>query len=403
MKKTLIKTMLFFVISLIALSCSKDNGISDEQSKFFIKLYGGSYNDVGNGLIQDSDNGYLIVGTTTKVTRETDVILIKTDVYGNQLWSKTFGDTLNDRGLFVQKTVDGGYIIAGTTVHSTKKENVLLIKTDYLGNLIWQKSFGNTSSEEGYCVKQTTDGGYIILGSSDEQNLGNGNAQGVDDILVIRTNQVGDSIWSKRYGGAFAETGVDIIEKDDKGFIILGTTFSFSEPGQAGSNIIIIETNEFGLLTDKFTVGGEGNEQAASIVKTNDGYLFAGTSVNTSNNNTNIFCVKTSYNIHDVIWEKNYGGDKTEYCEKIIKASNGNFVVIGATESYGEGKSDYYIIELDKDGNNLRDAAYGGAGDEKGNAIIESSLGGYVFVGSTLTEENSMISLSKINTDLEFK
>ncbi|MBN2682429.1 MAG: hypothetical protein JXR58_07960 [Bacteroidales bacterium] len=402
MKKMIKYLSLILFISLLH-SCSKSDGISDNQTDFFIKFFGDSQNDVGYGLIQDSDEGYIIVGTTTKLTKETDVILIKTNKFGNQVWSKTFGDTLNDRGFFVQKTIDGGYIIAGTTIISDNKEDVLLIKTDYLGNTIWQKSFGNKSSEEGLCVKQTYDGGYIIAGYSDEANSGNGNPAGLDDILLIRTNQAGDSIWAKRYGGAFSETGIDVIEKDDKGFIVLGTTNSFSEPGQDGNNLILIETNESGLLTDKFTYGGTGSDNAASIVEIDNGYLIVGTSTDVSTNNTDIFCAKTGKDIHEVTWEKKFGGDKTEYCEKVVSISNGNYLILGATESFGEGRTDYYLVEIDNNGNEVRSATFGGTGDEKGNSIIESSFGGFAFVGSTLTEENSMITLIKINSDLELK
>lgn len=391
------------LIVLISFACSKNDEISIQQSEFFIKFYGSSLNDVGYDLLQDSDNGYVLVGTTTNTNKETDIILIKTDIYGNEVWNRTFGDSLNDKGYSIQKTSDGGFVIAGSKKNAVENEDVWLIKTDNQGILLWEKTYGNQSVEEGFCVKQTVDGGYIIVGYSDEQNPGNGNPQGEKDILLVRTNANGDSLWAKRYGGSFSETGIDVCQKEDKGFIIMGTTFSFAEPGQDGSNIVLIETNELGLLIDKFTYGGIGNEAGFSLVKLSDGYLLAGVSINSVSNSNDIYCIRTGTNIHDLTWEVKLGGTKAEYCENVILTNNGNFIIVGATESFGEGNVDSYIIEIDNDGNEVRSTTLGGAGDEKANSIIESSVGGYAFVGSTLTEENSMISLTKINENFELK
>ena len=146
-----------------------------------------------------------------------------------------------------------------------------------------------------------------------------------------------------------------------------------------------------------------GNETAASLVKLADGYLIAGVSLDPVDLDADVYCVRTGQNIHNVTWEKKYGGEKAEYCEKIIFTSGENFVIVGATESFGEGNADAYIIEIDASGNEIKSNYFGGTGDEKGNSVAESSLGGFVIVGSSLTEENSMITLIKTNSDFELK
>lgn len=401
--RLVVKNILWILtLVIISFACKKNEDIGIEQSEYFIKFYGGSLNDVGHDVIQDGDHGYVIIGSTTNENEETDVFLIKTDQYGNQLWQKTFGDTLNDIGMCLSITSDGGYIIAGTTTDPDRNENIYLVKTNNNGDLIWEKSYGNESQEEGYCVKQTSDGGYVVVGLTDDENSGNGNPQGENDIFLIRLNENGDSLWSKSYGGSLSERGTDVCEKDDGGFVILGTTYSFSEPGQGGANIILIETNDLGMLIDKYTYGETGDETGASLVKLSDGYLLTGLLMNTANN-SDIYCIRTTFDIHSVSWETNLGGTGNEYCEKAIQAANGDFIIVGATESYGEGGTDSYLIEIDQSGNEVRSAAFGGAGDEKGNAVVESDLGGFAFVGSTLTEENSMISLTKVNDVFELK
>ncbi|NHZ86813.1 MAG: hypothetical protein GWP19_13215, partial [Planctomycetia bacterium] len=189
---------------------------------------GGIYND-GNSIQQTTDGGYIVVGSTYSYGEDWDLLLIKTDSNGYEVWSQLLDYGNDEYGNSVQQTIDGGYIITGR-----RDGALVLIKTDLEGNEVWNKTFG---SGWGYSVQQTTDGGYIITGSSS-----GGSNKG--SVLLVKTDSNGNEEWNKTFGGNSAEEGYSVQQTTDGGYIIAGGSESFS--GNESAETWLIKTNSNG-------------------------------------------------------------------------------------------------------------------------------------------------------------
>ena len=160
-------------------------------------MFGGIGNEYGSSVQQTIDGGYIVVGNKYSFgSGYPDVWLIKTNDLGDTLWTKTFGGSDHDEGCSVQQTTDGGYIIVGTTKSfGASGFDIWLIKTDFSGDTLWTKTIGGPSSDFGYSVQQTLDTGYIISGTTYSFGAGRW------DIWLIKTDALGDTLWTKTFGG----------------------------------------------------------------------------------------------------------------------------------------------------------------------------------------------------------
>ena len=255
------------------------------------KTYGGTAEDYGNSVQQANDSGFVIVGTTTSFgAGYYDVSLFKTDVNGTVLWAKTFGGTVYEDANSIEKTNDGGYIIAGsTTSFGAGGYDVYVIKTDASGNNQWTKTFGGSSDDGAFKISQTSDSGYVISGYT--YSFGAGQS----DIYLLRLTATGDTLWTKTYGGTDTDLGDYVQQTSDSGFIIAGQSFSF------------------GVASDAY------------LIKTDA--------------NGNIF------------WTKTYGGTAYDFGSTVQITSDGGYSVIASAQSFGAGGSDIYLIKTDGSGN----------------------------------------------------
>ena len=310
----------------------------------FAKTYGGTYEDKASSVQQTSDGGYIVAGYTESFgAGSTDVFLIKTDASGNVIWAKTYGGTDYDWVSSVQQTSDGGYIVAGSTnSFGAGGDDIFLIKTDANGNIIWAKTYRGTYSDYAYSVQQTSDGGYIVAGSTNSFGAGG------YDVFLIKTDANGNIIWAKAYGGTSGDQAYSVQQTSDGGYILAGFTYSF---GAGSSDIFLIKTDANGNIQWAKTYGGASLDWASFVQQTSDGgYIVAGYTESFGAYWYNIFLIKTDAN-GNVIWAKAYGGPGYHQHFSAQQTSDGGYIVAGYAYSSVVGSYEVLLVKTDANGN----------------------------------------------------
>jgi len=356
------------------------------------KTFGGTHNDHGNSVQQTTDGGYIITGWTYSYgAGNDDVWFIKTDENGNKVWDKTFGGTHYDEGHSVQETSDGGYIITGwTKSYGAGRSDVWLIKTDGNGNKVWDKTFGGTRGDYGKSVQETQDGGYIITG----ETCSYGTGEYDDDVWLIKTDRNGNKVWDKTFGGTHYDEGHSVQETQDGGYIITGYTDSH---GAGSYDVWLIKTDRNGNKVWDKTFGRTGYDKGYSVQQTTDGgYIIAGFTY--GEGGYDVWLIKTDGNGNKV-WSKTFGGTGGDYGYSVQQTRDGEYIIAGRTWSYGAGGSDVWLIKTDGNGNRVWDKTFGGTDYDEGYSVQQTTDGGYIIAGGTLSYGAGECDVWLIKTD----
>ena len=357
----------------------------------FQSTFGGDSLDIGNSVQQTTDGGYIITGSTGSYGNgDSDVYLLKTDANGDSLWAKTFGGANEDFGSSLELTLDGGYIIVGRTTYGNLDKDVYLIKTDANGDSLWTKTYGGSSVDFGLFVVQTLDSGYIITGAT--ESFGNGGR----DIYLIKTDANGDSLWTTTFGGSVFDVGNCVQQTTDGGYIIIGGTNSF---GNGDRDAYLIKTDEDGVEQWNQTFGGTAYDVGNSVQQTTDGgYIITGRTGSYGSGDKDVYLIKTDAN-GDSLWTKTFGGSAFDLGTSVKQTPDGGYIISGGTNSFGNGERDVYLIKTDGNGTELWNKTFGGSSVDIANSLQLTSDGGYIIIGFTEYQGNGDRDLLLIKTD----
>ncbi len=314
---------------------------NSEGEIIWSRTYGGTNFDNAVYALQTNDGGYIVAGqSVTEQAGDIDILIVKTDASGTMLWSKKYGSIVTDKAMGIEQTTDGGYIIFGYYAYGL---GAYLIKIDENGNITWTKAYGGKEYAIGYAAHQTTDGGYMLMG-----RIVDSISDYVFDIMLVKTDSKGDTLWTSTFGGPGEDDPYSAKQTNDGGYIITGRTYSF---GAGSTDVFLTKTDENGIVLWTKTYGGPLPDSGEDVVQTSDGgYIISGHSESFGNGASDFYLIRVD-EIGDTLWTRTYGGVNGDYAYSIQQTADNGFAVVGTTNSFGEeDNNNIYFVKTNADG-----------------------------------------------------
>ena len=374
------------------------------------QTYGVGVENTGHSLQRTSDEGFILLGYTyTAGNASADVLLIKTDEYGMEEWSQTYDDFLNngmydntdDKGYFVEETSDGGFIVAGVTNEEGENSedgglDILLLKTGPSGETEWAKVYGYPNNDVAWAVCQTSDGGYAVAGytvTSPWDKEGH-----FKEVYLFKTDANGVEEWSQTFGTEeMTAIGYALEQTDDGGFIIGGRI----GPGRkiqnnTSSDAYLIKTDASGAELWSQTYGGDYFDTGYSVQQTADGgYILSGFTSESNENLTDrdMYLVKTD-GIGTEEWSQTYGdADTREMGYSVQETMDGGYIIGGTRDHWPPslGDSDMILVKTTEAGSEEWTQTFESeeGSEDSGYDVLQTADECYVLIGTTSNELGS--------------
>lgn len=295
------------------------------------------------------------------------------------LWTKTYGEGGIAHAYSICPTPDGGYAMAGKFQDSDDDSwDVYLVRTDANGDTVWTRSFGGPGDEIARSVIHTSDGGFVIAGKT--QSLGDRDW----NIYLLKTDAKGAKEWVSTYGETEMDFAKSVIQTSDGGYAMVGGTM-----GTDGEtyDAYLVRTDPEGKQMWARAYGGDDGDFATSIAEVEGGgFIIGGATESFGKGVVDVYLIRTDGD-GEVIWAETFGGEDWDVAWDVRQTSDGGFIAAGETKSFTEYGMDVYLVRTDSDGNSLWARNYGGDGRQTAQAVWEASEGDFVVGGYTYTYE----------------
>ncbi len=322
------------------------------------------------GSIQTEDGGFIMLGRTgdAEITGEEDIIVLRTDIDGNELWTRIYGQPdAQDIPYDIEALDDGGFIISGHTV--VNSADPFLLKIDGDGNEIWQQVYEKETSERGYSVIQTTDGGFAVTGCY-------GCHEDWEQTFLFKTDSDGNQLWYETYQAG--TDGRDLIETSD-GFAIAANIDLLQ--GDT-SDVHIIKTDFDGNLSWDYSDHYGYVATAEAITVSPDGHLvFTGFVSESNESGTDIILTKLNNVTGEVIWSNIINSPQGDYGRDLVFTETGNIYISGSSWRNLNNNGDVLLIKTDADGNVLWDQLFGDDNEQQSFNIFPKNQDGFILSG----------------------
>ena len=332
-------------------------------------------------------------------------------------WQNTIGGTGGDNARSVSATSDGGYVVLGRSFSnaggdksedSRGEDDYWIVKLDGSGDIVWERTIGGSGPDQGLSVKQTQDGGYILVGESLSGVSGEKTEPSVQwDFWVIKLDSSGDIQWQNTISADGFERTPTVLLSSDGGYFLGGSSNSDisgdkTEDAIGEFDYWLLKLDSNGEIVWQNTIGGDGTDFLAHMAATSDGGVIigglsssgvSGDKTEPSRGDTDYWLVKTDAG-GEIEWDRTLGGDASDNLESIFQTSDGGFILGGSSTSgvSGEktepsvGLTDYWIVKTDENGLVQWDKTIGGDNGDEFGFTVPSNNDSYLVVGSSLSD-----------------
>ena len=264
------------------------------------------------------------------------------------------------------------------------------------GELGWTRAYGGANIDSAWSVVQTGDGGYALTGYTDSYGAGS------YDFWLVKADSSGVVQWNQTYGGTDYDEAWSVVATVDGGYAIAGDTWSF---GAGGFDFWLVKTDASGNMEWNQTYGGTGWDIAHSLVETIDGgYALVGSTNSFGAGSSDFWLVKTDVD-GNMVWNQTYGGTSMDWGSSVVETGDGGYALTGRTSSFGAGGFDSWLVKTDSAGNVQWNQTYGGASDDHAWSVVQTVDGGYALAGSTMSygAGGSDFWLVKVNAEMNLE
>ncbi len=320
--------------------------ISKSGKQIWRKDFLTDYQGLTTGIAQTSNQDLFICGTTSRNSAHAgiDFLLIKTNSTGDTLWTKNYGRLKNEDEARIIATSDGNILIAGRTESSYvgAYTDFYLVKVNTNGDTLWTRSYFGQKQEISFHLMETKNGEYLVTGTNED----NGGNRG--EVCLLKVNAMGEQLWNKKIGGTGREKGKSTIELANGDLVTCGEyVLDFK------SQILVYKTDSLGNVIWRKEFGEENFDEEGSSIKQNaDGSFIITGSSDRIGAQYDIILLKIDQNGKQV-WFKKFGGNSADLGKTLIKDLNNDNIIIGVTFSYGQNAAmgNIFMIRTDSDGN----------------------------------------------------
>ena len=360
--------LLLFILQCVSLAFAQPS-----PDTLWTRVIGSDQPDLAYDIRETADGGYIVAGYTS-TAGGARAVLVRLDTWGDTLWARSYYEEGALMAMCVHEMPDGGFIFSGSGLSEQGMGRALGARTDASGNMLWSTVLGDSHQRWGHSIYPTSDGGCVIAAGDGYTYL--------PDIRLIKLDADGDTVWTRFYGDSSTDIVREVQQTAAGGYIFAGSTRMHPE---TGLDLYLVRTNENGDTLWTRTYGGDDGEWGLAMDQCSDGgFVIAGMLERYGGPEDYDIVVAKTDSLGNLEWTRIYD-DPAVYAESIEQTTDGGYIVCGISEVYGVSLADVYLLKLNANGDSLWTRTYGGAQTDVGLAVRQTRDYGYVVAGYTLS------------------